>query len=92
MIIFNGDCIQFCDCDSSLLSYRFIVDVIYDHYSMMKMSYLIAGKYPKLKLKTKMNEIVFLNDKKAQLVHKNFKYQEDARVRKDGSRFYKCVE
>ena len=53
-------------------------------------SYIIAGKYQKIKLK--MNQIEFLNDKKTQLLYSNFKYQSDCRVRKDGSSFYRCVD
>ena len=39
-----------------------------------------------------MERLNYLNEKKTQLVYKNFKFQCDSRTRKDGSRFYKCVE
>ena len=51
-------------------------------------SYLIAGKYSKIK----MDQIDFLNEKKTQLVYNNLKYQDDCRPRKNGSRFYRCAD
>ena len=39
-----------------------------------------------------MDQIYFLNEKKTQLVYSNFKYHHDCKLRKDGSRFYRCVD
>ena len=49
--------------------------------------YIITGDYFKFKQQLiKMDRLIFLNEKKTQLVYRNFKFQDDARLRKDGSR------
>ena len=53
--------------------------------------YIITGDYFKFKQQLiKMDRLIFLNEKKTQLVYRNFKFQDDARLRKDGSRYYRC--
>ena len=40
----------------------------------------------------KMERLIFLIEKKNQLVYKKFKFQFDSKPRTDGTRFYKCAD
>ena len=39
-----------------------------------------------------MNQIIYLNEKKSQLIFNNFKYQYDVKPRASCSRYYRCIE